>query len=266
MPASHFILLPLFPAYATAFLVRLARFETRRRLASLVRSFASCTLHPQRARTERQEETGVRATNSGTHHGHAGAKGIDHGESRRAAGSCTQAACGATAHTMLAPLANSLLTTPIVLSFRVSLFDVPVVQSRLPPDVSRILYVKSLPFKMSEEELYDLFGRYGAIRQIRLGSTPETRGRAYVVYEDIFDAKSALEKLTGFNVMGRYIVVLYHSATGTGAGDKNRKAGGGGSGTMAGAISAQQTRLDMAKKREELEKVKAKFGVKGVDE
>ena len=41
-------------------------------------------------------------------------------------------------------------------------------QSKLAPEVSRILYVKHLPFKITTEELYDLFGRYGAIRQIRL--------------------------------------------------------------------------------------------------
>ena len=30
------------------------------------------------------------------------------------------------------------------------------------------------------------------------------------MYEDIFDAKNACEHLSGFNVMGRYLVVLYH--------------------------------------------------------
>jgi pre-mRNA branch site protein p14 len=35
------------------------------------------------------------------------------------------------------------------------------------------------------------------------GNKPETRGTAFVVYEDIFDAKNAAEHLSGFNVMGR---------------------------------------------------------------
>lgn len=130
--------------------------------------------------------------------------------------------------------------------------------------MSRILYVKSLPFKISEDELYDLFGRYGSIRQIRLGCTPETRGRAYVVYEDVYDAKTALEKLSGFNVLGRYIVVTYWQATGKDAGDKARKAGGGGSNQSS--ISAQAQREDLARKKVELEKTKAKFGVKGREE
>jgi len=38
----------------------------------------------------------------------------------------------------------------------------------LPKDVNRILYVKNLPYKISSEEMYDVFGRYGAIRQIRM--------------------------------------------------------------------------------------------------
>lgn len=39
---------------------------------------------------------------------------------------------------------------------------------RLPPEVNRILFVRNLPFKISSEEMYDIFGKYGAIRQIRL--------------------------------------------------------------------------------------------------
>ncbi|KAJ2326974.1 Splicing factor 3B subunit 6 [Coemansia sp. RSA 2681] len=79
----------------------------------------------------------------------------------------------------------------------------------LPPNVNRILLVKNLPFKITSEEMYDLFGKYGAIRQIRMGSEQKTRGTAFVVYEDIYDAKEACDHLQGFNVMGRYLVVLY---------------------------------------------------------
>ncbi|KII62978.1 Splicing factor 3B subunit 6 [Thelohanellus kitauei] len=81
---------------------------------------------------------------------------------------------------------------------------------RLPPEVNRILFVRNLPYKISSEELYDIFGKYGAIRQIRLGNTLETRGTAYVVYDDIFDAKNACEQLSGFNVCNRYLVVVYY--------------------------------------------------------
>ena len=81
---------------------------------------------------------------------------------------------------------------------------------RLPPEVNRILYVKNLPYKLKNEEMYELFGRFGAIRQIRKGTKPETKGTAFVIYDDIYEAKAALEALSGFNVKGRYLVVLYH--------------------------------------------------------
>jgi pre-mRNA branch site protein p14 len=88
--------------------------------------------------------------------------------------------------------------------------------------------------------MYDIFGKYGTIRQIRVGVKPDTRGtvrifgflahvfnikypcltppkppllQAYVVYDDIYDAKNACDHLSGFNVCGRYIVVLYYQPT-----------------------------------------------------
>ena len=39
-------------------------------------------------------------------------------------------------------------------------------RNRLSPDVTRILYVRNLPFKLSSDELYDIFGKYGPIRQV----------------------------------------------------------------------------------------------------
>ncbi|EFX89225.1 splicing factor 3B subunit 6-like [Daphnia pulex] len=108
---------------------------------------------------------------------------------------------------------------------------------RLPPEVNRILYVRNLPYKITSEEMYDIFGKYGAIRQIRVGNTPETRGTAFVVYEDIFDAKNACDHLSGFNVCNRYLVVLYYQPT------KAFK------------------KVDTDKKKEEIESMKAKFGL-----
>jgi len=77
---------------------------------------------------------------------------------------------------------------------------------KLPPDANRALFVKNLNYKVTGEELYDLFGRYGAVRQIRIGNEGKTRGTAYVVYEDIFDAKAAFDGLNGFNFGNRYLV------------------------------------------------------------
>ncbi|XP_077976379.1 splicing factor 3B subunit 6-like [Styela clava] len=108
---------------------------------------------------------------------------------------------------------------------------------RLPPEVNRILYVRNLPYKITAEEMYDIFGKYGAIRQIRMGTTAESKGTAYIVYEDIFDAKNACDHLSGFNVCNRYLVVLYYNPNRT------------------------FKKQDAKKKQENLEKMKAKFGV-----
>ena len=59
---------------------------------------------------------------------------------------------------------------------------------------------------MTAEELYGIFGKYGAVYQIRLGEKhKDTRGTAFVVYEDIYDAKAAVDHLSGFNVGGKFI-------------------------------------------------------------
>ena len=89
----------------------------------------------------------------------------------------------------------------------------PLAHKRLAPEVNRILYVRNLPFNCTAEDLYDIFGKYGALRQIRLGQTNKTKGTAYVVYECIYDAKTALEKLSGFNVANRYLIVLYYNVS-----------------------------------------------------
>lgn len=65
-------------------------------------------------------------------------------------------------------------------------------------------------FSLPGSDLYELFGRYGLIRQIRLGNASKTRGTAYVVFEEQADAKRAADQLNGFHLQDRYIVVLYH--------------------------------------------------------
>jgi pre-mRNA branch site protein p14 len=37
--------------------------------------------------------------------------------------------------------------------------------------------------------LYELFGRYGSIRQLRIGNEPKTKGTAFVVFEDVMDVR-----------------------------------------------------------------------------
>jgi pre-mRNA branch site protein p14 len=85
--------------------------------------------------------------------------------------------------------------------------------ARLPPEVNRVLFVRNLPFKISADEMYELFGKYGPIRQIRMGSSKATVGTAFVVYDDIFDAKNACDHLSGFSIKDRYLIVLYHQTS-----------------------------------------------------
>ena len=55
--------------------------------------------------------------------------------------------------------------------------------------------------------------KYYIVIDLFSGNTPETKGTAFVVYEDIFDAKNACDHLSGFNVCNRYLVVLYYQST-----------------------------------------------------
>merc|ERR1712060_646668 len=108
---------------------------------------------------------------------------------------------------------------------------------RLPPEVNRILYVRNLPYKISADELYDIFGKYGSIRQIRRGNGPETRGTSFVVYDDIYDAKNAMDHLSGFNVAGRYLVLLYYNPV------------------------KMQQKIDARAKRDDIDRLKRKYNV-----
>lgn len=83
-------------------------------------------------------------------------------------------------------------------------------RSSIPPEANRIISIKNLPFDITDEKLYETFGRYGSIRQIRKGTDTDTRGSAFVVYDDIYDAKDAVESLNGFKISDRYITVFYH--------------------------------------------------------
>ncbi|CAG8374206.1 unnamed protein product [Penicillium salamii] len=133
------------------------------------------------------------------------------------------------------------------LSFNISSTLSPLRMSRkLAPEANRILFVKNLKYvlgrsqlcpgsvprslglayphlkttdelltsfcsyNVTAEQLFDLFGKFGAIRQIRQGIANNSKGTAFVVYEDVHDAKQACDKLNGFNFQNRYLVVLYH--------------------------------------------------------
>jgi pre-mRNA branch site protein p14 len=88
---------------------------------------------------------------------------------------------------------------------------------KLPPQVTRFIFVKNIPYKITPEELYDIFWKFGPVRQIRRGITNKNKGTCFVVYDDIFDAKKAVDRLSGFNVAGKYLVCFYYNP------NKNKK-------------------------------------------
>jgi pre-mRNA branch site protein p14 len=104
--------------------------------------------------------------------------------------------------------------------------------------MDRALFVKNLSYNVTPEELFDLFGKYGPIRQVRQGIATNTKGTAFVVYEDVMDAKQACDKLNGFNFQNRYLVVLYHQP------DKMAKA-----------------KEDLEARKENLERIKKQHGI-----
>ena len=57
------------------------------------------------------------------------------------------------------------------------------------------------------------------------------------MYEDIYDAKNAVDHLSGFNVCNRYLIVLYYQQT------------------------KMQKVFDNNSKRKEIDDMKAKFGI-----
>ena len=86
--------------------------------------------------------------------------------------------------------------------------------------------------------------RLTSCSQIRQGIASNTKGTAFVVYEDVMDAKGARDKLNGFNFQNRYLVVLYHQP------GKGSKSGSG--------VSAS---TELAERQENLERVKREHGI-----
>lgn len=79
-----------------------------------------------------------------------------------------------------------------------SFHGVPLVA--LPPDISRILFVGNLDSSVTGETLYRVFHKYGALRQVRVGNTPETENTAIVIFESVFDSQRAQSHLNGLVV------------------------------------------------------------------
>lgn len=76
--------------------------------------------------------------------------------------------------------------------------------------MSKRLYVGSLPYDVTEDQIHDLFGQHGKVastKLIRDKFSGQSRGFAFVEMETEEGAKSAIEKLNGSPFGDRKMIV-----------------------------------------------------------
>lgn len=69
-----------------------------------------------------------------------------------------------------------------------------------------IVLVKNIPYDASTSLLYDIFGKFGHIHQLRISDGLVPQGTCYVVYSNLNSAKRAARELNGVNFRSRYLV------------------------------------------------------------
>lgn len=76
--------------------------------------------------------------------------------------------------------------------------------------MAKNLFVGSLPFSVTEDTLGQLFAQYGQVQSaniIKDKYSGQSRGFGFVEMSTDEEAKQAIEKLNGYNLEGRNIVV-----------------------------------------------------------
>lgn len=74
----------------------------------------------------------------------------------------------------------------------------------------RKLFVGNLPYAVTEDQLADLFGQHGQIKEIKLiidRMTGRSKGIAFVEFEDEAEATAAMNATNGTELDGRAIIV-----------------------------------------------------------
>ena len=72
------------------------------------------------------------------------------------------------------------------------------------------LYVGSLPYSVTEEELNNLFSAYGKIESVRIivdKFTGQSKGFGFVEMADGAEAQKAIEAINGMKLNGRTLIV-----------------------------------------------------------
>ncbi len=75
---------------------------------------------------------------------------------------------------------------------------------------SNRLFVGNIPFRMTQDELHDLFSQAGAVVSVHIPTDRETgrpRGFGFVQMEDDTSKEQAVQMFNGYSVSGRALVV-----------------------------------------------------------
>ena len=77
-------------------------------------------------------------------------------------------------------------------------------------DSANRLFVGNMPFRMTKDELFDLFAQAGAVTSVHIPTDRETgrpRGFGFVEMEDPTSVDPAVQMFNGYSVSGRALVV-----------------------------------------------------------
>ncbi len=91
------------------------------------------------------------------------------------------------------------------------------------------LYVGSLPYKTTEDDLQQIFSQFGPIKSIKIvidRDTGQSKGFAFVEMESADDAQKAIEGVNGSELGGRTLVVSIARPP-TERGERGPREGGG---------------------------------------
>ncbi len=109
--------------------------------------------------------------------------------------------------------------------------------------MNKKLYVGSLPYSITEDELRELFSSYGAIESVRIITdkfTGQSKGFGFVEMANGEDAKKAIDGINGKQIGGRTLIV--NDARPEQKRERSFGGGGGGGGDRWGDDSNRQRR------------------------
>jgi len=104
------------------------------------------------------------------------------------------------------------------------------------------LYVGSLPYKTTEEELFQIFSQFGEIVSVKIVTdrvTGQSKGFGFVEMKEANDAQKAIEAVNGSELGGRTLVVSVARPPQE-RGERGERGGGGRGGREEGGFSRER--------------------------